>query len=58
MWVDGTPALDESTHALLRKRRRAIADDRTGAAEEAREELRARGISVRDRGEAQQYREV
>ena len=58
VWVDGTPALDESTHALLRKRRRAIADGRTGAAEEAREELQSRGISVRDRGKAQQYREV
>ncbi|MCX4985453.1 hypothetical protein [Streptomyces sp. NBC_00572] len=58
VWVDGTPDLDESTHALLRKRRRAIADDRTGAADEAREELQARGISVRDRGKAQQYRTV
>ncbi|MFD9242157.1 PH domain-containing protein [Streptomyces sp. NPDC059556] len=58
VWVDNTPDLDERAHALLRKRRRAIADDRTGAADEAREELRAQGISVRDRGKVQQYRTV
>ncbi|MFD3993477.1 hypothetical protein [Streptomyces sp. NPDC058583] len=58
IWVDNTPGLDERAHALLRKRQRAITDDRTGAADEAREELQARGISVRDRGKAQQYRKV
>ncbi|MFE5659937.1 hypothetical protein ACFQ9H_27510 [Streptomyces sp. NPDC056517] len=58
VWVDNAPDLDERTHALLRKRQRAIADDRTGAADGAREELQARGISVRDRGKAQQYRKV
>lgn len=57
-WVDHTPDLDESAHALLRKRRRAIEDDRTGAADAAREELWARGVSVRDRGKSQQYRTV
>ncbi|WP_449336565.1 YqeB family protein [Streptomyces flavochromogenes] len=36
---DDTPGLDETAHALLRERRRAVADDRTGAADEAREAL-------------------
>ncbi|MFD7296430.1 hypothetical protein ACFV9W_24350 [Streptomyces sp. NPDC059897] len=57
-WVDNAPGLDERTHTLLRKRQRALADDRTGAADEAREELRAIGVSVRDRDEVQQYRKV
>lgn len=57
-WVDNGPDLDERTHALLRTRQRALADDRNGAADEARDELRALGINVRDRGDAQQYRKV
>ncbi|MEV0375116.1 hypothetical protein AB0I10_36000 [Streptomyces sp. NPDC050636] len=57
-WVDNAPGLEERVHTLLRMRQRALADDRTGAADEAREELRALGISVRDRDKAQQYREV
>lgn len=36
----------------------ALADKRTGAAGEALEQLRALGINVRDRGQAQQYRKV
>ncbi|MEU8786094.1 hypothetical protein [Streptomyces sp. NPDC048637] len=55
-WVDNGPGLDERAHTLLRMRQRALADDRTGAADEAREDLRTLGISVRDRGKAQQYR--
>jgi len=57
-WIDNGPGLDQRAHALLRTRQRALADDRAGAADEAREELRALGISVRDRSEAQQYRKV
>lgn len=58
-WVDNGPGLDQSAHALLRTRQRALADDRAGAADEALDELRTLGISVRDRGgEAQQYRKV
>lgn len=57
-WVDNAPALDERTHALLRTRQRALADDRIGAADEARDELRALGINVRDRDKAQQYRKA
>ncbi|HYH29138.1 MAG TPA: hypothetical protein VD903_02035 [Pseudonocardia sp.] len=55
-WVDGTPDLDAATHALLRTRKRALDDERTGAAEDALDELRARGVAVRDRGGVQQYR--
>ncbi|OLT14015.1 hypothetical protein BJF78_20655 [Pseudonocardia sp. CNS-139] len=55
-WVDRSPGLDEPAHALLRTRRRALADKRTGAAEEALDGLRALGIAVRDRSGAQQYR--
>ncbi|MFF4953248.1 YqeB family protein [Streptomyces chattanoogensis] len=57
-WVDNGPDLDERAHALLRMRQRALADDRAGAADEAREDLRTLGISVRDRGKAQQYRKA
>ncbi len=55
-WVDGSPDLDESTHALLRTRKRALADKQSGAAENALDALRARGLAVRDRDGAQQYR--
>ncbi|MFE7112876.1 hypothetical protein ACFU98_38605 [Streptomyces sp. NPDC057575] len=57
-WVDNGPGLDEHAHTLLRMRQRALTDDRTGAADEARDELRTLGISVRDRGKTQQYRKV
>jgi hypothetical protein len=55
-WVDGAPGLDEAGHALLRSRKRALADKRPGAAEEALDNLRAAGITVRDRQGVQQYR--
>ncbi|MGV9318088.1 YqeB family protein [Streptomyces sp. NPDC003660] len=55
-WVDHGPGLDEPAHALLRTRQRALIDEKSGAADAARDELRALGISVRDRGKAQQYR--
>ena len=57
-WVDNGPDLEERVHTLLRTRQRALADDRAGAADEARDELRALGINVRDRGDAQQYRKA
>ncbi|MEV7090447.1 hypothetical protein AB0O07_31995 [Streptomyces sp. NPDC093085] len=57
-WVDNGPGLDERAHTLLRTRQRALADGRSGAADEAREELRGLGISVRDRDVAQQFRRV
>ncbi|MFI6983804.1 hypothetical protein ACIBSV_35025 [Embleya sp. NPDC050154] len=55
-WVDGTPDLDPAAHTLLRTRKRALADKRTGAAEEALDGLRELGVTVRDRHGAQQYR--
>lgn len=57
-WVDRNGELDETAHALLRNRRRALADEKPGAAEEAREALAEQGLIVRDRGEAQQYRRI
>lgn len=55
-WVDGTPDLDAAAHALLRTRHRALADKKAGAAADALDQLRAKGIAVRDRDGAQQYR--
>lgn len=55
-WIDGTPDLDPATHTLLRTRHRALADKKPGAAAEALDELRAKGIAVRDRNGTQQYR--
>ncbi len=57
-WVDRSPDLDARAHELLRRRRRALADGRTGTAEEARDELLELGVVVRDRGGRQQYRRV
>ncbi len=55
-WVDRSPDLDEPVHALLRARKRAMADKRSGAAEEALDGLRVMGVAVRDRDGGQQYR--
>lgn len=58
VWVDGRGPLDARAQALLRARQRALADKRIGAAEDARDQLRDLGITVRDRDDAQQYRVV
>lgn len=55
-WIDRSAELDDSVHALLRARRRALTDKRWGEAEAVREDLAARGVVVRDRGAKQQYR--
>ncbi|MFE5324971.1 hypothetical protein ACFRCG_00935 [Embleya sp. NPDC056575] len=55
-WVDGTPDLEETAHALLRARKRALTDKHPGAAEQALDDLRAGGLAVRDRKGVQQYR--
>lgn len=55
-WVDRSEDLDEQTHTLLRRRRRALADKRTGTAEELRDELLDLDVVVRDRADSQQYR--
>ncbi|WP_291477273.1 hypothetical protein [Corynebacterium sp.] len=57
-WVDGDGRLDGADEELLRARRRALADGRPGAAEEALDELRRRGLMVRDREGRQQYRRL
>lgn len=57
-WVDRSTALEEPVHALLRARRRARADKKTGEAESLREQLAAQGVVVRDRGDKQQYRRL
>lgn len=57
-WVDRSPDLDTRAHELLRRRRRALDDGRSGAAEEAREELLELGLVVRDRDGRQQFRRV
>ncbi|WGH90350.1 hypothetical protein QDX23_09535 [Auritidibacter ignavus] len=55
-WVDRSADLDEPVHALLRARRRALADGKAGEAESLREQLSDRGVIVRDRGDRQQFR--
>lgn len=55
-WVDRNPGLDGAAHSLLRARRRALTNGKTGEAESLRDELSERGVVVRDRGEKQQYR--
>lgn len=55
-WIDHSEDLEEATHALLRARARALTDGRNGTAADARDDLARRGIAVRDRGGAQQYR--
>src|SRR5699024_12354147 len=55
-WVDRSRDLDPRVHELLRRRRRALTDGRTGAAEEARDALLDLGLVVRDRDARQQYR--
>lgn len=55
-WVDRSPSLDSSGHALLRSRQRALTDEKNGEAESLRDQLAERGVVVRDRGGKQQYR--
>ncbi|MFC3850002.1 hypothetical protein ACFORJ_07465 [Corynebacterium hansenii] len=57
-WVDGAVGVDDRINDLLRARSRALADERSGAAAEALDELRSLGIAVRDRDGAQQYRMI
>lgn len=55
-WTEGVGDVDDECEVLLLARRRALMDDRPGAAEEALDELRRRGIMVRDRDGHQQFR--
>ncbi|GAA2039998.1 hypothetical protein GCM10009720_20600 [Yaniella flava] len=55
-WTDRSADLCGSIHALLRKRRRALEDHRSGEAENLREALAEQGVVVRDRDSKQQLR--
>lgn len=55
-WVDRGPELDAEDHALLRARQRALIDKRSGEVAGLRDQLRDRGIVVRDRDKAQEIR--
>jgi hypothetical protein len=55
-WVDGDGRLGQDVENLLRARRRALADEKPGATEDALDSLRALGVMVRDRGGRQQFR--
>jgi hypothetical protein len=55
-WIDGHPDLPQESNALLRTRRRALESGKRAEAEEIHEQLQERGILVRDRDKAQQYR--
>ncbi|GAA1174157.1 YqeB family protein [Nesterenkonia xinjiangensis] len=55
-WVDRSRELDAELHTMLRERRRALADGRSGEAESLRDQLTAHGVIVRDRDGAQQIR--
>ena len=57
-WVDGDGRLDPDIENLLRARRRALTDEKPGAAEDALDSLRTAGVMVRDRDGRQQYRVV
>ncbi|GFZ96480.1 YqeB family protein [Nesterenkonia alkaliphila] len=57
-WVDRSSELGEPVHALLRARRRALADKKAGEAESLREQLASQGVVVRDRRDKQQYRRL
>lgn len=57
-WIDGAAGVDDRINDLLRARSRALADEQSGAAAEARDELRSLGIAVRDRDGGQQYRVI
>lgn len=57
-WVEGDGRLDQTSENLLCSRRRALADNRNGEAEDALEKLHRAGIMVRDRDGRQQYRRL
>jgi hypothetical protein len=57
-WIEGSGDLSAEADRLLLKRHRALADAKSGAAADALDALRTLGISVRDRKDEQQYRNV
>lgn len=57
-WVDRDRTLAAPDHDLLRARQRALTDKRAGEAAALRDQLRDRGLVVRDRDDAQQVRRI
>ncbi|MFD0558234.1 hypothetical protein FB566_3532 [Stackebrandtia endophytica] len=57
-WTDGHPDLSEPVHRLLRERSRAITAKKPGEVATLTEQLRDNGIVVRDRDDAQEYRDI
>jgi hypothetical protein len=57
-WIDRDCTLAAQDHDLLRARQRALSDQRAGEAAALRDQLRDRGLVVRDRDEAQQVRRI
>lgn len=57
-WIDGHPDLDDDSHALLRRRRSALADAESDAAADLHDRLQVKGVIVRDRKKQQEYRRV
>ncbi|MEV0089248.1 hypothetical protein [Saccharopolyspora sp. NPDC050642] len=57
-WADGQPGLDEHANGLLRARSRALTDKQAGAAADLADQLQAAGVVLRDRDDAQQYRQI
>lgn len=57
-WVEESPDLSSSAHALLSARRRALAKDNKTDARHLREELARLGIVVRDEKKVQYWRSV
>ncbi|GAA5077197.1 YqeB family protein [Nocardia iowensis] len=55
-WVDGRPETDTAVDAVLRARRRALADKKPLVVEELEEELLGLGVDVRDRQGEQHIR--
>lgn len=57
-WVEDSPDLSGSAHALLKARRRALAKDKKDDAAELRDELGKLGVVVREDKQRQYWRQV
>lgn len=57
MWVPDTPELSASINALLKAREKALKNSETEDAKELHQEISKFGITVRDKGKSQYWRE-
>lgn len=57
-WVEDSPDLSSSAHALLKARRRALEKDKNDDAAELRHELAKLGVVVREEKQRQHWREI